>query len=119
MRATKAVLIGSMLLGSVVGWVSTARADGSQSTPISSEADGGVCMGNPAIPLDRADMIGKLQAKLAAEAPTPDGDVVMLNSRGYRYDSDRAPAIARDLQLLEIEFRRARAAAKQGGQTQP
>jgi hypothetical protein len=37
---------------------------------------------------------------------------VPLDGRGYRYESDRVPSIARELRILEIEMQRARAAAR-------
>lgn len=101
MSRTSAALFGIVLLGSA--------ATAEPGTP----AEEGVCSGGAAVPLERLNLVDELQRQLEAEQPAPGGDVVALNGRGYRYAADRAPAIARDLQILEIELRRARAAARQ------
>jgi hypothetical protein len=104
--------IGTLLLGAVIGFSPAARADTAQSTP----PDAGVCMEDPGIALERAGRIQDIQSQLAAQTPPlSDGDGVQLNTRGYRYDADKGPGIARDLQLLDVEVRRARAAAKHEG----
>ena len=79
--------------------------------------DGGSCPVVEGQSEERAQMMARLQERLRAEMGEPDGDVVALNGRGYRYESDRVPSIARELRILEIEMQRARAAAK--GQEAP
>jgi hypothetical protein len=84
--------------------------------------DGGSCPASPGVAADRAEMMARLAAKLReAEAAQGPGEVVVLNGRGYRYEGDRVPAIARELQILEVELQRARAAEakERAGQPQP
>jgi hypothetical protein len=111
MRRFQAAWVGSLLIGIGVGLAPAARAN---DVPAASNEGAGVCMGDPALPLERANMINEIQQQLAAKQES-DGEGIRLNTSGYRYDSDQAPSIARDLQLLDIEMRRARAAAKSEG----
>ncbi len=82
-------------------------------------AEGGVCPVDPALDVDRAEMMARLAAKLREAESAQGGDVVVLNGRGYRYQDDRVPQIARELQILEVELQRAKAAARQGAEGQP
>jgi hypothetical protein len=112
MRRSKA-WIGSWLVGAALAAAPAARAEETKSTP---PGDGAVCMEDPGVSLQRAQVIDEISRQLAAEeAAESNGDVVRLNTSGYRYGSDQGPRIARDLQVLEVEVRRARAAAKREG----
>ena len=112
MRRSKA-WIGSLLVVAALAAAPAARAEETSATPSS---DGGVCMEDPGVSLQRAQLIDEISKQLAAEeVAESNGDVVRLNTSGYRYGSEQGPRIARDLQLLEVEVRRARAAAKREG----
>jgi hypothetical protein len=114
MRRSQAVWTLGLLLGVAVGFAPAVRA-GEAAT----SSSGGACMGDPAIPLERAALIDEIQKQAAAQdIPESNGDVVKLNTTGYSYASDQAPPIARDLQVLEIEIRRARAAAQREGRVE-
>jgi hypothetical protein len=67
----------------------------------------------------RAQMMARLEARLRAEMGESPGDVVPLDGKGYRYENDRVPTIARELRILEIEMQRARAAARAQEQKAP
>jgi hypothetical protein len=111
MRRSQAVWTLGLLLGMAVGFAPAVRAGEAAAT-----GGGDACMGDPAIPMERAALIDQLQRQAAAQdVPESNGDVVKLNTSGYSYASDQAPPIARDLQVLEIEMRRARAAAQREG----
>lgn len=75
-------------------------------------AEGGapMCTQAPDLGADHAAGLTRLQQKLAEEEAMSGGDVVVLNGRGYRYDTK--PGIARDLHLLEVEIERARAESR-------
>ena len=91
-----------------------ARAD--ESAAATTPASGGSCPAQQDMTAERASLLAKIQADIAAQqAQGGDDDVVMLNGRGYRYDSDQLPAFARDVRLLEIEIARSRAAARAAG----
>jgi hypothetical protein len=94
-----------------------ADADAPTPAPAAAPAPAGeaTCSVTPDLGADRAEMLTRLQSKLAEEAARGGGDVVVLNGRGYRYD--QRPSIARDLHVLEIELERARAAARAGEPT--
>ena len=109
---SQAARFGTLLLGAALGFASAARAE----APVTPDGDAGVCMADPGVAIERAGLIHEIAQKLEAEeAPESNGDVVRLNTSGYRYGTDEAPRIARDLQLLDIEVRRARAAARRDG----
>jgi hypothetical protein len=76
-------------------------------------------MEDPGVSMRRADVIDQIAKQLEAQdVPESNGDGVALNTSGYRYGADQGPRIARDLQLLDVEVRRARAAAKREGRLQ-
>jgi hypothetical protein len=108
-RLARTLLAASLLLLSAGG---AGAADG----PVSRElpaAEGGVCPVDPSVAQDRSAMMARLAEKLRqAESTQGSSDFVVLNGRGYRYESDRTPQIARELQLLEVELQRAKAAAR-------
>jgi hypothetical protein len=115
MRRSKA-WIGSLLIGAALAAAPAARADQTKPTP---SGDSGVCMEDPGVSMQRAAVIDQISKQLAAqEVAESNGDVVSLNTSGYRYGADQGPRIARDLQILEVEVRRARAAAKSEGRLQ-
>jgi hypothetical protein len=111
----RALATASLLLSAAV---QAGDATSSRELPVSVE-EGGSCPVDPGVPADRAEMMARLAAKLreAQEAQGP-GDVVVLNGRGYRYEGDRVPAIARELQILEVELQRARAAQQREGRSE-
>ena len=115
MRRSKA-WVGSLLVGAALAAAPGARADETQATPA---GDGGVCMEDPGVSMQRAEVIDQISKQLAAqEVAESNGDVVRLNTSGYRYGADQGPRIARDLQILDVEVRRSRAAAKREGRLQ-
>jgi hypothetical protein len=99
------------ILGAALLLPAAGTAEGSRDLPLGT-MDGGSCPVAEDQSQARAEMIARLEARMRAEVGEAGGDVVALNGRGYRYESDRVPAIARELQVLEIEMQRARAAAK-------
>lgn len=112
MRRFKA-WVGSLLIGAALAAAPAARAEETNATP---NGDAGVCMEDPGVALQRAQVIDQIAKQLEAqEVPESNGDVVRLNTSGYRYGADQGPRIARDLQILDVEVRRARAAAKREG----
>jgi hypothetical protein len=112
MRRSKA-WVGSMLVGAALAAAPAARAEETKTTP---NGDGGVCMEDPGVALQRAQAIDQVAKQLEAQqVPESNGESVQLNTSGYRYGADQGPSIARDLEVLEVEVRRARAAAKREG----
>jgi hypothetical protein len=112
MRRSK-TWVGSLLIGAALAAAPAARAEETQATP---NGDAGVCMEDPGVSLQRAQVIDQIAKQLEAQqVPESNGEGVQLNTTGYRYDADRGPRIARDLQVLDVEVRRARAAAKREG----
>jgi hypothetical protein len=103
-------LLATSLLVLSAGASAAADAPASRELPA---AEGGVCPVDPSIAQDRSAMMERLAEKLRqAESAQGTSDFVVLNGRGYRYESDRTPQIARELQLLEVELQRAKAAAR-------
>jgi hypothetical protein len=112
MRRSKA-WVGSLLIGAALVAAPAARAEETTATPT---GDAGVCMEDPGVSLQRAQTIDQIAKQLEAqEVPESNGESVKLNTSGYRYGADQGPRIARDLQLLDVEVRRARAAAQREG----
>jgi hypothetical protein len=112
----RALIVASLLLPA---GAFAAEGTPSRELPVSTEA-GGSCPADPSLPADRAETMARLAAKLReAQAAQGPGDVVVLNGRGYRYEGERVPQIARELQILEIELQRARDAEKAEGAKQP
>jgi hypothetical protein len=112
MRRSKA-WVGSLLVGAALAAAPSARAEEAKGTP---NGDGGVCMEDPGVSLQRAQVIDQIAQQLEAQqVPESNGEGMQLNTSGYRYGADQGPRIARDLQVLDVEVRRARAAAKREG----
>jgi hypothetical protein len=104
MDMRRTLRIGTWLAGAAIALALAPAAN--------AEETGGVCMEDPATVINRANTIDAIQDQLASQSPD---DAIALNTRGYRYEPDKRPMIARDLQLLEIEIRRSRDAAKREG----
>lgn len=102
------VLFGATLLLPVAG-----ASEGARDLSLGAMQDGGSCPVTEQQTEERAQMMARLEARLRAEMGEPGGDAVMLNGRGYRYESDKVPGIARELHVLELEMQRARAAKAQ------
>ena len=85
-------------------------------------ASGGSCPAQQDLSAQRADLITKLQADLAAQQAQgggADDDVVVLNGRGNNYASDQMPSAIRELRMIEVEMARARAQARAAEGTKP
>jgi hypothetical protein len=108
MRRLTLALAAPLLFGSLATPAAAADAP-SRKTPVSA-TNGAMCPADRQTPIARAEQIARIQAKLREQAAAEGSDVVVLNGRGYRYGDP--PGVARDLQQLEIEFLRARAAAR-------
>ena len=100
------VLVGASLLLPAAG-----AADGARDLSLGA-VDRGSCPVAESPAESRVQKLANLESQLRAEMGERPGDLVVLNGRGYRYENDRVPGIARELQILEIELQRARAAAK-------
>jgi hypothetical protein len=111
MRKSIHQLAARALLGAALLLPAAAGAEGARDLPLGALEDGGSCPVTQDQSEDRAQMMARLEARLRAEMAA-DPEVVPLDGRGYRYESDRVPSIARELRILEIEMQRARAAAR-------
>jgi hypothetical protein len=107
MSASK--LVSRLLLAGALA-LPTAAAAAEGAAPSPAPENEATCNVRPDLGADRAELMTRLQARLLEEQALSGEDVVVLNGRGYRYDN--APGFARDLQMLELEIARARAAAK-------
>jgi hypothetical protein len=99
--------LAQLLLGAALLLPSAGGAEG-PSVELPAPADGGSCQADQGMSLEQNAAMARLAAQLR-EAESQSDDVVVLNGRGYRYDSDRVPSFARDLQQLQMELQRAKA----------
>ena len=113
MRKPIHVLAGAALLGAVLLLPRAGAAESARSVDLGA-VNGGSCPVTADESEARAQKMARLEAQLRAEMARAeaDGDVKVLNGRGYRYEDDRVPGIAHELSILELELQRARAAAK-------
>jgi hypothetical protein len=106
------ILAAPLLLGAALLVSAAGRAEGGAPMTPAPEA-GGSCQADEGMSLEHSDAFARLAEQLRAAEGESDDDVVVLNGRGYRYDSDRVPSFARDLEQLRMELQRAKAAARQ------
>jgi hypothetical protein len=119
MRTPIHELAARVLLGAALLLPTAAAAEGTRDLSLGALEDGGSCPVTQEQSEERAQMMARLEARLRAEMGAAGEDVIPLDGRGYRYESDRVPSIARELRILEIEMQRARAAARAQDQKGP